>query len=52
MPSFGRSPLWRNQAFVRVWTAATISVLVAAAILWASPTRRLLVLRVTPDREG
>ena len=48
MPSFGRSPLWRNQAFVRVWTAATISVFGSLVSGIALPFVAILVLGAGP----
>ncbi len=48
MPRFGRSALWRNQAFVRVWTAATISVFVSLVSGIALPFVAILVLGAGP----
>lgn len=38
------SPLWRNQAFVRVWTAATISIFGSLVTRMALPLAAILVL--------
>jgi MFS family permease len=38
------SPLWRNQAFVRVWTAATISIFGSLVTHMALPLAAVLVL--------
>jgi Na+/melibiose symporter-like transporter len=48
MARFGRSPLWRNQAFVRVWTAATISVFGSLVSGIALPFVAILVLNAGP----
>ena len=38
------SPLWRNQAFVRVWTAATVSIFGSLVTRIALPLAAILVL--------
>jgi Na+/melibiose symporter-like transporter len=48
MVRFERSPLWRNQAFVRVWTAATISVFGSLVSGIALPFVAILVLGAGP----
>jgi Na+/melibiose symporter-like transporter len=48
MPRLGRSPLWRNQAFVHVWTAATISVFGSYVSGIALPFAAILVLDAGP----
>ena len=48
MPRLGRSPLWRNPAFVRVWLAATISVFGSYVTGIALPFVAILVLGAGP----
>ena len=48
MSRFGRSALWRNQAFVRVWTAASISVFGSLVSGIALPFVAILVLGAGP----
>ena len=43
-----RSPLWRNGAFVRVWTAATISIFGSLITRMALPFVAILVLHAGP----
>ena len=44
------SPLWRNDAFVRVWSAATISIFGSLITRIALPLVAILTLRRRPDR--
>jgi Na+/melibiose symporter-like transporter len=48
MPPFSPAPLWRNQAFARVWTAATISIFGSLVSGIALPFVAILVLGAGP----
>jgi MFS family permease len=48
MPRAFGSPLWRNSAFVRVWTAATISIFGSLVTRMALPFVAILVLQAGP----
>jgi Na+/melibiose symporter-like transporter len=48
VPTLPRSPLWRNPAFVRVWTAATISIFGSLVSGIAIPWVAILVLGAGP----
>ncbi|HEX3218643.1 MAG TPA: MFS transporter [Candidatus Limnocylindria bacterium] len=48
MPRAFASPLWRNGAFVRIWTAATISIFGSLITRMALPFVAILVLSAGP----